>query len=690
MAIIPTARDVPRASLGALRAPAVRVSPQAFGAGIGEGLAEGSKAIIDVLEKQRDENETTETKGLDNNLSDDFRLRMSGDGTAENTGYYSTRGKDALDQFEAVSEANKKAIAELAGTASSDRVKTKFSIVAESRRQSEADKMLRHVAKERIDFANTTSAARQDRALQDAVTYYNDPKVVGDSIAVTRNEAKDAAGRNGLGAEATKVLIDQAETKIHVSVLNRMTARGEDVLAQDYFTKNQTRITDVKARAILEEQIIETSKIEESQRLASDIWNSAGGDAKKAKDIARDELTGKMEDTVILRLNRLKAEAKEENVEIVQNWADKNFTGDADADRAKARKKFSGVQETLAVAEINARAREGAESEVEKARKIADELGEQAGLDYQQQREAARARYKNEGNMLTRVLTEIDRRETEQDKVRKKTREEAYKQAVEITSQVGKSWADVPIDIRTKLSAIQQRTLQNQTIPANPELNGTFEKMLTEFTVDMDDTILTYDFNQHIGEMPAVTLQQWQRMQTKLNSNDPREKFIGTQISRENAAAKRLISSVFRPKLRVKSRDKKRQAEEQKALVEQHLLEFITNFHEENPGKRLGQEEINREVYSLVVSGSIEEREMFGIKRFADQRSDEDVLKVTTLGTAAEPTFRPDLEDADNLNLVSKATGIPTANIPQAVRDIEAEGRPVTIKNIRKAKKHLR
>lgn len=571
MALIPIESDVQRANLGALRAPAVSIpAPERSGL---EDIGGALDALRGLAEKRLDEAETDEAKDLDNQLADELRTRMNGDGSEENPGYYSTRGTDAIDSHDIVETLNDAGIDRLAESASSDRVRRKFMTAAEARREAELDRMAGHVGTARIDRDNTTSAARQDQAIQDASTYYNDGTLIDQSIGIVRGEAKNDAQRNGLDAEATKVYVDQVESKVHITVLTSMVAKGEDILAQTYFAENSTKITDINARNTLEGQIKEVSTLAESQRVTESLLLESGGDVTAAIKKARATHEGKLEDAIV---KRLKA------------------------------------------------------------------------------------------------------RGTEQDDAEKKARTEAYKQAFDITSVPGNSLADVPVNLQSQLTPAQLKGLQSGTIPANVELNGVLNKMLQDLNTGEDDKFLTYDLDQHIGEMPATTIQWWQAQQTAANSNNPNERFTQTRVTSGVVSANKIINSVLAPLLKGKNKVLKETGIVRKAAMEDHMRQFVADWHENNTGN-MPSKVLNEEIYSLLVTGTVEEDEfLFG---FADDRSDE-IIKGQAVG---DETFIPDLEDEENLTRMSRATGIPGGVLPDVITILQNAGLPVTLKNLRAA-----
>jgi len=172
-----------------------------------------------------------------------------------------------------------------------ERQRARFSPVIQARRSSMLARVDSHVAQQSrlIDGNETKTYLANETSI--AVSNVDDPHRVGLAIGNIRRQVGLYGARNGWGPEQTKEAIDDAVSGVHVGVVDRFLALGQDIQAEVYFehAKDEIRGQEI---AQVEKALEEGSLRGQSQRQADTLWQVHAGatlsqlldEAKKIKD----------------------------------------------------------------------------------------------------------------------------------------------------------------------------------------------------------------------------------------------------------------------------------------------------------------------------------------------------------------------------------------------------------------------
>lgn len=177
---------------------------------------------------------------------------------------------------------------------------------------SELDGQLqRHLFSEAKAYDEETTKGGISAALDDAVNNYHEPGKVEASIKMQESLRVASAQRNGLPADATKMLIENDRSKTHKAVIDRMLANGQDMAAKTYYEKAKSQPGNILGSdaSDIERSLQEGASRGESQRQADSIWMSSKGNLTAALAEARKIEDPKIQD---LTKQRIKERANED------------------------------------------------------------------------------------------------------------------------------------------------------------------------------------------------------------------------------------------------------------------------------------------------------------------------------------------------------------------------------------------
>ncbi|MEK9754490.1 MAG: hypothetical protein VW338_14950 [Rhodospirillaceae bacterium] len=284
----------------------------AFGGAQARALQEGAQKIgaagdllaKRALEIQQEDNER-EVKNADVQLSQRIRAITLGDGEKE--GYFSMRGEAAVQGYKTTEKAIRDAQREVAASIKNPRARQDFGQIAAGRVERELGGLSRHVAKERRVANDAVSEARIKEAADDAAGAYNDPKVVGQSMAIVRQEVIDMGQRNGWPPEVTASKLQEAATVLHRQVIERALV-NDPAAAAAYYKANKDKI-DGRVRADIEKALETGTMRQQSQGKADEIMARGLGE-REALAEARKIKDPKVRDEVVARVSKRYSEAR--------------------------------------------------------------------------------------------------------------------------------------------------------------------------------------------------------------------------------------------------------------------------------------------------------------------------------------------------------------------------------------------
>jgi len=197
--------------------------------------------------------------------------------------------------------------AEIEGGLVNDRQRQRFrEKLAQSALQFRAG-LQRHETAQINEYAKTVTNATVTLETEAALKSWDDPKVVAASIT-NITEALQAQGlREGVPADALKVLIADRVSKLQTGVIIMAADAGNLDYARERFeqVKDQLDADDrLRVKKVVDEGDFEVR----TQTGAEQMWKRAGGDVVKALELAREKFKGKEEDAVVQRIKALDSE----------------------------------------------------------------------------------------------------------------------------------------------------------------------------------------------------------------------------------------------------------------------------------------------------------------------------------------------------------------------------------------------
>lgn len=288
--------------------PGVRVSTSApslaaFGGGeaVKETFDTAGKAAKDVMDIQIKEQQYANQLAVidaDNQLSNAENTILRD----PNKGALNKRGKDAFGVPEQVNNDWSKATSDIESKLVNPEQKEAFRRMAVSRKVN-IDKLMQvHVANEAQNYDNEVTNSFIDNEQNAAVTNYTDPQRVALSIGRQQAAIQDYAKRSGKSPEWTAQKTIETVSKTNASIVNRMLANGQDMLAKDYYEKNKDGF-DGQTAAIVEKNLEEGTLRGESQRQADQIIKDYA-DLASAREAVRQIKDPQLRDAVDERVQK--------------------------------------------------------------------------------------------------------------------------------------------------------------------------------------------------------------------------------------------------------------------------------------------------------------------------------------------------------------------------------------------------
>lgn len=296
----------PKAQQGALPNARVSVESPSFGLDTTttEAVSRLDRTVQQYAEKAIDDaNTAAVTEAYINGVKRKNYLTYS-----QEEGFSNIKGKNAL---EAIGTYNEKYNKELANIESglSNRAQQAMFQRAKARLQADFDEGLqRHGAREFEAYSENQFKSGIETLHDDSVLNYHNLGKVSDNLAQSTALIVDRAAKQGY-APSDPFVQDQirnVSSKTHKSVIQRMVANGDDMLAKEYYSQvnggvgphpvsddpNAPKAAGSSAmtaedRVYIEGVLKESSMLGESQRQATMIMQRYGNDLNKALDAAR-------------------------------------------------------------------------------------------------------------------------------------------------------------------------------------------------------------------------------------------------------------------------------------------------------------------------------------------------------------------------------------------------------------------
>lgn len=259
---IPTAADLPQVQLNkgrVISAPEINA---------GAGLSDMGQAAAAVGLSMRDTEEKAEAQDLSNQLSAYSRKLWQGDD--ESPGYGSLTGKAALDGYSEFETRITKERERLMESATSDRVRSKFSPTADNQVNSTLSKFGTHRMGQANEYEIKTYEAAQAESLQNMVGNSTNP-------AQARRDGQDiydSAYQRALKVHGDKdvamSIAESARSEGHKAVIDDLLERDKAEDAREYY-KSVTGELDSTIRAEILSNIEDGSRLQKAQDVSDNI-----------------------------------------------------------------------------------------------------------------------------------------------------------------------------------------------------------------------------------------------------------------------------------------------------------------------------------------------------------------------------------------------------------------------------------
>lgn len=260
--------------------PTARVSTnapiEAFGGGAGTAAVGratqqlGDQAFQIAREEKQKADDVATTEAYTKTVQLRNRLMYDPDSGAMNR-----KGKDAFGIGEQYGADFNKGADEIESSLQNDEQRALYRRIREQEFRDLDGNLTRHTFQQAQAYEEETTQASLLTTREDAVMNYQDPGKVQHSLAMQKNLIVAHAQRNGLSEEVVKMRLQDAESKTHEAVINRMLANGEDMAASEYYKNVKPTMLGSDATQ-LERALEEGSLRGESQRNAMTISQKFG------------------------------------------------------------------------------------------------------------------------------------------------------------------------------------------------------------------------------------------------------------------------------------------------------------------------------------------------------------------------------------------------------------------------------
>lgn len=259
---------VPRRNLGYVsQTPTPGVNPgNAFMPPQPVDIGPATKEIARLVEEHRAQQDQNAVLDADNQLS-----TLS---TNLEVQTLQKRGKDAIGAGPQVEDQWKRSASDIENGLTNDRQKEAFRVRADHHFQMLNATVQKHEATESQSYGNDTIAATIENSRNNAIKHVDDPLIIGQSIAETKDLGAELGRRNGWSPEQVQQKQSGDVSKIHAGVVRLLSDSGQDLSAKEYFTAHKDELSGndlLQATAIVKESSVKG----ESQRQRDLIMRTA-------------------------------------------------------------------------------------------------------------------------------------------------------------------------------------------------------------------------------------------------------------------------------------------------------------------------------------------------------------------------------------------------------------------------------
>lgn len=272
----------------------LNLQPDAFGAGISEGLGDVGKVFAEVAEQEQ-------IKAEEVSLLEAERKLQEWELTNVNAAL-DRRGKDAIGLPDEFYPSMNRAVSDIAQAIPSERARMKFQERALGRTRGMSLTIQRHVRSEMEQYDAAQTQALIANSQEAAAMNYNDPARIAEEIEAQHEAIAARARRMGADPEVVEQLTNDATSKTHVSVLSRMLSSEQYGMAKEYFDANSEDMLAADRESV-QKAVLEAGVRAESTGAADRIMASTTS-RREALAQARDMEAGAVRDATVQRINQ--------------------------------------------------------------------------------------------------------------------------------------------------------------------------------------------------------------------------------------------------------------------------------------------------------------------------------------------------------------------------------------------------
>ncbi len=199
----------------------------------GQQLAATGDKLFQVAQHlQEDANRTTAKQAIVNFDQFSRQTLMTGDG--ETPAYFSLQGEDALRSHDGMVQTLTKRRQETEDTLANQRQRELFRDATQGALSHDLDKMAQYRLGQQRVYDDATSKMMETNAFENAVTFYNDPQRIAESIVSGQAEILARNQRNGAPPEVTAGETRAFVSKLHTGLLHKRAVEEPGTVANWY------------------------------------------------------------------------------------------------------------------------------------------------------------------------------------------------------------------------------------------------------------------------------------------------------------------------------------------------------------------------------------------------------------------------------------------------------------------------
>lgn len=322
---------------------------EAFGGG--QAAAQATQATIGLSQQAFKLAQDEKDRADDTMVKDLYSKAVMAKNRAmydKDTGAMNRRGKDAFGVVDEYGESFDKELLEIEKEAKNDAQRELFNGIKSKLKLELSENLQKHTFVESEKYEDEVNDSALAAAREDGLMNYQNPGKIAESINMQKSIIMSQAGPKGLSDEWVQNKLKEVSSKTNSAIVSRLLANGQDIEAKNYFNENKDSFQAQDA-AKIELDLQEGSLRGETQRQATEIMRSSGGDLKRALEAARSVTEPKLQESLVSEIKVRYAE--NEKIETERN--EKRFDAAALYAEKKLERPEPGVWNSLSLQERN-------------------------------------------------------------------------------------------------------------------------------------------------------------------------------------------------------------------------------------------------------------------------------------------------------------------------------------------------